>query len=54
MGAIIDMQLFKQLKELERRYRLVCERAQNAGNDLSDTEIAKLVNEAVKFVRKSK
>ena len=54
MGAIINMQLFNRLRELERTYQKVNSRLATIGESMDETAVDKLVNDAVAFARGKK
>jgi len=51
MGAIINMQLFNRLKDLERNYEHINKKLTALGENLTDEEAENLAKEAVEFVR---
>ena len=51
MSAIISMQLFNWLKDLESNYQQINKQLASIGENLSNQEIEQLANEAVNFAR---
>jgi len=54
MGAIINMQIFNRLRELERNYQKVNAQLAAVGDSMDEAAVDKLVNDAVAFARGKK
>ena len=54
VGAIINIELFNRLINLERNFKDINTRIMKIGQTMTDEDIDKLVSEAVQFAREQK